>query len=351
MKKYVTIYKVVIFLLFIVIVSSCLAYRVGISPVSKSSEPITIEIKENSTYLTISTLLKENDLIKSELFYKIYVKIFNPSNLQKGTYLLDKNMGVKGIINKLEGNEAILETTNIVIPEGKHITDVATILEAQTKYTKQEWLDYWNSQEFIDKVINKYWFVTEEVKNTNLRYNLEGYFFPATYEIFKNSTIDEISFKMLDKMDGVLSNYKTIIDSSNYSVHEILTLASIVEYEAILDGDRPIIAKVFMNRLDKGMMLQSCATVGYAINDWKLSYTYNDLQTDSPYNTYMYYGLPIGPGGLAGEASIKAVLYPDDNNYLYFLANVYSNTDNQTYYSETYSEHQQKCLQYLGRSC
>lgn len=351
MKKFVTIYKVVIALFLIIIVSVCLTYRIGISPVSKNSELVTIEIKENSSYLTIASLLKEKDLIKSELIYKVYIKIFNPSNLQKGTYVLDKNMGVKGIVDKLESNDAVLNTTTFTIPEGKHIADVAEILETKTKYTKKEWLDYWNSDNFINEVIEEYWFITADVKNSNLRYNLEGYFFPATYEIFSDASMKEVSYKMLDKMDDVLSKYREDIENSEYSVHEVLTLASIVEYEAVLDADRPMIAKVFLNRLNIGMKLESCATVGYALDDWKISYTYNDLQIDSPYNTYMYYGLPVGPGGLAGEASIKAVLYPDDNEYLYFLANVYDSSDNKTYYSKTYSEHKEKCLLYLGRSC
>ena len=293
MKKYVTIYKIAIILFVIVILVGCLSYKFGISPVSKNSELVTIEITENSTYLTIAPLLKEKDLIKSELFYKVYIKIFKPNNLQKGTYVLDKNMGVEGIVKKLENNDAFLETVSFVIPEGKHLTDVATYVEGVTNYNKEELLDYWNSDKFIDKVIEKYWFINNDVKNDNLRYNLEGYFFPATYEIFKDASMEEIGFKMLDKMDEVLSKYKTDIGKSKYSVHEILTLASIVEYEAILDSDRPMVAKVFLNRLDIGMKLESCATVGYAIDDWKLTYTYKDLQTDSPYNTYMYYGIPV----------------------------------------------------------
>lgn len=351
MKRYVSIYKFIIAIVVVAIVVVCGGYKYAISPVSKNDKEVIFEVTENSTYLTIAEKLKENNLIRSINFYKVYIKIFKPNNLQKGTYKLNENMGVKGIIDKLESNDAVLDTTTFTIPEGKHIKDVAEVLETKTKYTKEEWLEYWNSDDFINEVITKYWFITDDVKDNNLRYNLEGYFFPATYEIFKNSTMKEISYKMLDKMDEVLSKYKDVINESKYSIHDILTLASIVEYEAILDNDRPMVAKVFLNRLDLGMKLESCATVGYALDDWKLSYTYNDLQIDSPYNTYMYYGIPVGPGGLAGEASIKAVLYPDDNDYLYFLANVYDSNANKTYYSKTYSEHKEKCLLYLGRAC
>lgn len=351
MQKYVTIYKVLIVILVISIVTVCLSYRIGISPVSKESKEVTIEITENSTYLSIASLLKDKGLIRSQSFYKIYIRIFKPSHLQAGTYILNQNMGVKKIVDTLEGNNALLNISSFVIPEGKHIEDVASILSEKTSYTKEEWMTLWDSEEFVKQMIDKYWFITEEVQNTKLRHSLEGYFFPATYEILKDATMEEVTYKMLDKMGEVLSKYKEVINNSSYSVHQILTLSSIVEYEAILDEDRPMIAKVFLNRLDSNMMLQSCATVGYAINEWKLSYSNKDLQTDSPYNTYKYQGLPVGPGGLPGEASIKAVLYPADHAYYYFLANVYDENDKQTYYSKTYSEHQQNCHKYLGRAC
>lgn len=351
MKKYVNIYKFVIVFLALIIITVCLSYNYGISPVSKNDSEVVFEVTENSTYLSIAQELKDNNLIRSINFYKVYIKIFKPDNLQAGIYTLNENMGVKKIIEKLENNEVVDESIKIVIPEGKHIEEVADIISSSTKLDKDELLDYWQSKDLISSLIDKYWFITSDVENSNLRYSLEGYFFPDTYLVSINPTKEEITYKLLDRMNEILSKYKEEIESSEYSVHEILTLASIVEQEAILDEDRPKIARVFLNRLDIGMMLQSCATIGYAIDEWKLTYTYADLQTDSPYNTYMYYGLPIGPGDMPGEASIKAVLYPDDNDYLYFLANVYSSTDNKTYYSKTYSEHQSKCLEYLGSSC
>ena len=350
MKKFVNIYIFAIVILGIIIVTCCVSYNIGISPTTKESNEISFNVSENSTYLSIANDLKDNNLIRSINFYKIYIKIFNPTNLQKGTYTLNTNMGVKKIIEVLE-NGTKAETISFVIPEGKHITDVADYISEVTNYSSEELLNYWQNTDFINNVIDKYWFITDEIKNSNIRYSLEGYFFPATYEIFKDSSIEEISYKMLDKMDEVLSKYKEEIKNSEYSVHEILTLSSIVEHEAILDEDRPKIAKVFLNRLDKGMLLQSCATIGYAINEWKLTYTNSDLAVDSLYNTYKYYGLPVGPGGLPGESSIKAVIYPDDNDYLYFLANVFDSNSNKTYYSKTYSEHQQKCLIYLGYAC
>jgi len=350
MKKYCNIYKFVIIFLVVLIILTCGSYKIGTSSVSKDSFEVKITIPKESTYLSISNLLKENNLIRSESFYKIYIKIFKPNNLKAGIYTLNRNMNVKEIVDTLEGNVKSEEIT-ITIPEGKHIEEVAEIISSKINMSKEDILLYWQNEEVLNSLIDKYWFLTDVIKKEGIRYSLEGYFFPDTYSILKESKIEDITYKMLDKMDEVLSKYKEEISNSKFNVHEILTLASIVEHEAILDSDRPMIAGVFINRLDKSMKLQSCATVGYAINEWKLSYNYKDLQTDSPYNTYFYEGLPIGPGNMPGELSIEAVLRPTKHDYYYFLANVNDKDSKKTYYSKTYSEHRQKCVKYLGRSC
>ena len=350
MKKYCNIYKFVIIFLVVLIILTCGSYKIGTSSVSKDSFEVKITIPKESTYLSISNLLKENNLIRSESFYKIYIKIFKPNNLKAGIYTLNQNMNVKEIVDTLEGNVKSEEIT-ITIPEGKHIEEVAEIISSKINMSKEDILLYWQNEEVLNSLIDKYWFLTDVIKKEGIRYSLEGYFFPDTYSILKESKIEDITYKMLDKIDEVLSKYKEEISNSKFNVHEILTLASIVEHEAILDSDRPMIAGVFINRLDKSMKLQSCATVGYAINEWKLSYDYKDLQTDSPYNTYFYEGLPIGPGNMPGELSIEAVLRPTKHDYYYFLANVNDKDSKKTYYSKTYSEHRQKCVKYLGRSC
>lgn len=350
MKKYCNIYKFVIIFLVFLIILTCGSYKIGTSSVSKDSFEVKITIPKESTYLSISNLLKENNLIRSESFYKIYIKIFKPNNLKAGIYTLNRNMNVKEIVDTLEGNVKSEEIT-ITIPEGKHIEEVAEIISSKINMSKEDILLYWQNEEVLNSLIDKYWFLTDVIKKEGIRYSLEGYFFPDTYSILKEGKIEDITYKMLDKMDEVLSKYKEEISNSKFNVHEILTLASIVEHEAILDSDRPMIAGVFINRLDKNMKLQSCATVGYAINEWKLSYDYSDLQTDSPYNTYFYEGLPIGPGNMPGELSIEAVLRPTKHDYYYFLANVNDKDSKKTYYSKTYSEHRQKCVKYLGRSC
>ena len=140
--------------------------------------------------------------------------------------------------------------------------------------------------------------------------------------------------------------YLNQIDAQNSSVHEILTLASIVEYEAKWDNDRPIIAGVFYNRLQNNMRLESCATLEMALGVHKEVYTHNDIRVDSPYNTYQITGIPIGPGNNPGQKSIEACLFPQEHNYFYFLSDIYG--DSKTYYSKTLTEHNALKTKYLS---
>lgn len=326
-----------------------IVFAIETSAVSRNKEIVEFEVKKGNTYLTLATTLKEENLIKSDFFYKLYIKLNSPKAVEAGIYELSESMSVGDLVKVLSsGSNYNPDVVSFTIPEGKHLEEIAEIISSKTDYSSKELLNYWNSEEFIDGAINDYWFITDDVKQDGIKYSLEGYFFPATYEILnKSEKLKTISYKMLEKMNSVLSKYKDDIEKSEYSVHELLTLASIVEHEAILDEDRPIIAGVFYNRLNINMKLQSCATIGYAIDTWKLTYSYTDLQVNSPYNTYYYSGLPIGPGGMPGEKSIEATLYPEETEYFYFLANVCDNSDKKTYFSKNLDEHNEKKRLYL----
>lgn len=349
MKK---ILIIVVSVVIVLVVGSLLLYNISLSPVSSSTNKIEVIVEKGSTYLSVADVLKEENLIKSKLAYKIYIKLNSPKALEAGKYELSESMSVKEIVTLLEkGSDYNDDTITLTIPEGRHIADVADLASKITNNSASDLITLWDSQEFIDKVINKYWFVTNEVRKKDIKHPLEGYFFPSTYELLNEDVDGEyIAFKLLDQMKIVLDKYKDEIEDSEYSVHEVLTLASIVEHEAILDKDRPIIAGVFYNRLKKDMLLQSCATVGYAIDEWKLSYSSADLNVNSPYNTYYYAGLPIGPGNLPSEESLKATLNPDETEYLYFIADVCHDgygVDDKVYYSKTFEQHESYIAKYL----
>lgn len=346
-KKAILFIGIVLLLLFILLLIGIYFFAIG--PVSKNKELKNIEIKEDSTYMTIASELKENHLIRSELFYKLYIKLNQPEMLQKGTYQLSENMGVSGIIKVFEkGNIYNPDAVTLTVPEGRHIEQVAEYASNVTNNSKESLFATWDNKDFLNEVISKYWFVTDEILNSKIRHPLEGYLFPSTYELQnKDVTGEYIAYKMLDQMGVVLEEYKKEIEESKYSVHELLTMASIVEYEAILDEDRPLVAGVFYNRLDIDMKLQSCATLGYAINDWKLTYSTYDLNVDSAYNTYFYNGLPVGPGGMPSKESIEAAIHPDHHDYYYFMANVCDESSQKTYFAKTYAEHTENVRKYL----
>lgn len=347
-KKKALFWSLLVVVLIVVVV--CIGVSVSlIGPVNRDSEKKDFVVEPEATYFTIASSLKEAGFIKNELAYKIYIKLKKPTSLQAGTYQLSSDMGVKEIINALsQVNTYNPDAVSLTVPEGKHLEQVAELASEVTNHTKEELVKAWDDKEFVQKVMDQYWFVTEEVLDKNIRHPLEGYLFPSTYELM-NADVEpsSIAYKMLDQMDKVLTKYKEDIEKSKYSVHELLTMASIVEYEAILDEDRPIVAGVFYNRLKIDMKLQSCATLGYAIDNWKLTYTYSDMNVASPYNTYFYTGLPVGPGGMPSEESIKASIYPEDHDYYYFMANVCDTSSQKTYFAKTLSEHNANVKKYL----
>ena len=324
-------------------------FNYQVSPISKDDTEIIFEVPQGSTFSTIGSKLEEAGLIRSSTFYKIYIKIFTPSTLEAGKYKLNKNMDLHEIIKALEsGSKYNPDAVMLTIPEGKNMEQIATIVSENTNISKEDFLATVNDEDLIDELIQKYWFLTDDIKNKDIRYALEGYLFPSTYEL-QNKDVDSeyIILKMLDQMGKVLDSYKEQIEESEYSVHELLTMASLVEYEAILDEDRPLVASVFYNRLARGQKLQSCATLGYALGEFKLTYTYQDMQIDSPYNTYYYKGLPIGPGCMPSKESIDAAINPATSDYYYFMANVCDPENQKTYFSKTYEEHQAKINKYL----
>src|SRR5699024_8200800 len=173
--------------------------------------------------------------------------------------------------------------------------------------------------------------------------DLEGYLFPATYDANQNVPLKELVTQMVAKSDEIMSNYYEDIDKSDLNVHEVLTLASLVEKEGVTDEDRKMIAQVFFNRIDADMPLQSDISVLYALGEHKEKVYNKDLQVDSPYNLYQNTGYGPGPFNNPSQEAIEAVLNPTDNNYLYFVADV---STGEVYYANTFDEHNELVEKY-----
>lgn len=314
----------------IIIVGCCGYYKLQISPVSNSKKIVEVEIP-NTTVRGIASILKEKGLIRDQRMFLVYVKLMKKDNLKSGYYDFSYNMGVEKIVALLEeGSKKNPNEIQITFKEGITMRDIATVISSKTNNSYDSVIEKSNDITYIDSLIKKYWFITDSIKNNDIYYKLEGYLFPDTYRFNnKDVTVEEIFNKMIDKMASVLDPYKKDIESSSLSIHELFSLASMVEKEAAREKDRSGVASVFMNRIKRGMSLGSDVTTRYAfkVDNPKQVLTKVQYNTRNPYNTRVTDGsmngkLPVGPICTLSESSIKASVYPDNTNNIYFIANI-----------------------------
>lgn len=326
--------KIRMSLLIFLIICAYSGYQYFISlgfPVDKNStDNILINIPKGASSSKIASILKDKNVIKNELYFKFISKQRKiGGKYQAGEYELNKAMNIDEIINKLIKGDIYVEAVKITIPEGFELKQIVDRLVNNDELNI-------NREQLIDIIENKdfeFKFLKEIPKGKN---RLEGFLFPDTYLFKKDISEEEIVFKMLNRFDEIFQNeYYKRAKELDMSIKDVITLASIIEREARVDKERKIISSVFHNRLKKDMLLQSCATVQYILGERKQNLTYQDLEIDSQYNTYIYKGLPPKPIASPGKASIEAALYPDDTSYLYFVAK----GDGSHVFSRTYSEH------------
>lgn len=309
-----------------------------LQPVDRTdTRMIEVDIPLGSSVSTIARTLSEHDLIRNEKVFEYYVRLQNEHHLQAGTYELSKSMTVPDIITELtEGRRPLNPAITFTIPEGSNFERIVAIIAEATNFDEEEIKETLTDESIVKKFISKHEILTEEILAEDVRYPLEGYLFPMRYDFYdKDITIEEIVDTMIAQMEHVLFSQKTTRIKKRYSYHEILTLASIVEREAKEQEDRPLIAGVLFNRLKEGMRLAVDPTVAYALGEHRYMTSLQDLEVDSPYNTYMYEGLPPGPIASPGEKAIAAVLSPKESDYLFF----YARPNGEVIYNETYEKH------------
>lgn len=295
-----------------------------------STESVIFEVPAGSGLTTVAKALKEQDLIKSEQGFKQQAKEMGAETaLKAGKYELSKAMSAEEIIQKMVAGEIYVEKVKVVIPEGYELKQIEErLLEAGL--IEKEAFEKAMAEGQYDFKIASY---LPEGKN-----RMEGFLFPATYQIPKDASEEEIITQMLGAMDKHFkADYYDRAKEMNLSVLEVLTLASIVEREAKLDTERALIAGVFLNRLEVNKQLESCATIQYALGERKTRLYFKDLAIDSPYNTYKHRGLPPGPIASPGAKALEAVLYPEESKYLYFRTS--AKGDGSHDFSETFQEH------------
>ena len=343
MKVFRNIAIVLVVLIAVSLTTICITYNIQVSPVDKNDKTeIEIVIPSGATTAKVGEILEEHKLIRSSTFFNIYTKLFEVNSIKASTYFLSKSMDLKTIVEIIEkGNSYNPNQIQITFKEGRNIREVATLIAKNTNNKYEDVLSLVNNKEYLNELKKNYWFIEDDITNEKLYYSLEGYLFPDTY-YFNNEdvSIKEIFKKMLDKMNNVLSEYKEEIEESEYSIHELLTLASVIEKEG-KTKDFTKISAVFHNRLKIKMNLGSCATAFYGMgmdfNEVGIATT-EMMNNDNLYNTYKITSLPIGPIALPSKNAIEAAIRPDETKYLFFL----SDNEGVTYFFETYAEHQKK---------
>ncbi|MFD1781192.1 endolytic transglycosylase MltG [Fredinandcohnia salidurans] len=351
-----TIRKIVfiVFIVILVVLSGIIGggylyIKSALEPVDPTNkEPIEVTIPIGSSPTAIARILEENDIVKHAKVFRYYTKFKNESGFQAGEYTFNQSMNFDQIIESLKSGILMGEPAfKLVIPEGKQLEEIATIIAEQTGYTKEEIMEKVDDPTYVKDLISRFPnTLSEEILNKDIKHPLEGYLFPATYPFYeKKPSIESIIETMLEQTDKILVKYVGLMEGNSYidSTHKLLTMASLIEEEATAQTDREQISSVFYNRLNDGMPLQTDPTVLYALGEHKKRVLYDHLEVNSPYNTYKNQGLTPGPIANAGESSLSAALNPAETDYLYFLAA----PTGEVYYSKTLDEHNAKKAQYI----
>lgn len=338
MKKFLGVIAGVLIVLIIIL--STFIYLT--SPIANNKETITIVVNETDTYSTLGKTLYENKLVRSELIYKIYIKLFlENSHLEKGEYNLNQTMNLEEIMEILKkGNNYNPDTIRITFKEGLNAREIARVISTSTNNDYEDVIRLLEDKTFAKKMINEYWFLTDDILNSKIYYPLEGYLFPDTYEFLnKDVKTEQIIRTLLNEFGNKIEPYKEKIEQSRFNLNEIITLASIAELESLPGSDRKLVVGVFVNRIDNNISLGSDMTAYYAykLDDISKGLSTSEFQNcDNPYNTRCNskQGLPVGSISNPGIDSIIGAIEYENKGYLYFVADC----KGKTYFQSSYSE-------------
>lgn len=315
------------------------------TPAGDDSTAVRFSINPGETAATIAQRLQREDLIRDAQLF-LYLARYRgvDAHLEAGEYELRANMTMDEIVDTLQHGR--LREVMVTIPEGKRAEEVAELLEGQGLVDSGAFLA------LVESGGSAYDFLYDRPDGAAT--SLEGFLFPETYRVPADYDAAQILDVMLSTFGERFSpEMREMAAEKGLTIHEAVTLASIVEREAVIPEERPTIASVYLNRLEQGMYLQSDPTVQYALGYqedtdqwWKIPMSLEeDVQVDSPYNTYLYPGLPPGPVCNPGLASLQAVLEPAETTYLFF----FSRFDGSHAFAETYEEHLQNQELYQGQ--
>ena len=328
-------------LVLIFIVACILAAIFSLSAPGSSDDITSFTVSSGESKQEIASNLKDAGIIRSKYALLMYVMLSGKQNIQAGVYELNRGMSAPEILNALVNGEIAgseRETVSITFREGITLKEYMQLLADNTNLEYDTIITEINDPEYLNSLINDYWFLTDDILNDELYYGLEGYLYPETYEFYVDTTFDSAVRKLLDGTDKILGSIREEINDSEYSIHEIITMASIVEKEALNAADRAMVAQVINKRIELNMNLGMDVTSYYGVQkDMKESLTVVDLNDNNPYNTRVatFLGLPVGPICNPSLESIEAVLNPADTDYIYFYADIITGN---VYFTDDYNE-------------
>lgn len=303
------------------------------------TELVSFEIEQGASVKEVSKALEKEGIIRNSKLFNFYLKFKNVSGFKSGLYHVSKSMTLDEIIAELSGagKDKDQNATKVLIREGEQLTDIAKEVEKSTKYSAEDFMAKVQDEDFLRYLVQKFpKLLTQSYNGYQVKYVLEGYLFPATYDMNDSKTLQMLITEMVAKTDEVMSKYYDKILKSDYTLQQIMALASLIEKEGTKLEDRKKISSVFHNRIKENMKLQTDVSVQYALGEHKESLSLSDLEVDSPYNLYQNYGVGPGPYNSPSEDSIVAALEPEKTDYLYFLADIHTK---EIYYAKTYEEH------------
>ena len=311
------------------------------------TELVSFEIEQGASVKEVSKALEKEGIIHNSKLFNFYLKFKNVSGFKSGLYHVSKSMTLDEIIAELsgQGKDKDQNATKVLIREGEQLTEIAKEVEKSTKYSAEDFMAKVQDEDFLRYLVQKFpKLLTQSYNGYQVKYVLEGYLFPATYDMNDSKTLQMLITEMVAKTDEVMSKYYDKILASDYTLQEIMAMASLIEKEGSKLEDRKKISSVFHNRIKENMKLQTDVSVQYALGEHKEALSLEDLEVDSPYNLYQNYGVGPGPYNSPSEDSIVAALEPEKTDYLYFLADIKTK---EIYYAKTYEEHLELKAKYI----
>lgn len=316
--------RALIILLLIVVIGIVSIFISTIRKPLKISQSEVVNVEEGDSFYSIINRLSNEKKIKSPFIIKIYAKLTGLDlEVVPGSHTLDETMSLNDVAKILKDTNNA-NTITVTIPEGFNVEDIAARVEENGICTKDEFLS----------AVKSYSLPAYVSDNADKRYNLEGFLFPDTYNFEIGVKPEYIIETMIKRFEEVWAEVTKGMDIKQEEIEKVINVASIIEKEARVDEDRPLIASVIYNRLKQGMPLQIDATVIYAHGYYIENVRNRHLAIESKYNTYLHKGLPVGPICNPGEPSIKAALHPADTNYLFYLLA----SDDEHYFTDNYDD-------------